>query len=266
LDRSHRTWLTIVSLLLLSIILIVWEVHQAEHGEVTVAEQIAGSASRPVHNAISTIEGSLAKMARAKELINDAVRLETENARLNAELTRLSAIERENFRLRKLLELKEKISRHSVPARIIARDPATWTNLVIINRGKSDGIDHNFYVQNPWGIVGRVVKATKHTSLVRLLTDRRCTVPAMVLESGAQGILYGNGEKKCILKYLDSTAKIERGNKVVTSGMGNIFPPYESLGRVVKVTGDRQTMFKKAVVEPEVDFSTVSEVLVVKKN
>ncbi|MCL5036710.1 MAG: rod shape-determining protein MreC [Chloroflexi bacterium] len=266
MERNRRTWIAIVALLVLSIALILWEVRQSESGNTTVVEQIAGTAARPVQSAISSIDSSLEKRAHGKELLKDAVRLESENAGLRAELTRLQAAEKENQRLRELLDFKEKLKLISIPAMIIEREPASWTRLVIINKGASDGITPDFYIQDPRGVIGRVVRTTNGTALVRLLIDHRCTVPAKTIEGGSHGILRGDGKRFCRMEYLDSTASIKPGDTVVTSGMGKIFPPGILLGKVVKVTGGSESMFKEVLVEPGVDFSSVSEVLAVKKN
>ncbi|NIP98218.1 MAG: rod shape-determining protein MreC, partial [Akkermansiaceae bacterium] len=179
---------------------------------------------------------------------------------------RLRDLERENKELRGALEFKIRSTIEVVPARIIKRQPSTWWETAIINRGESSGVGPQVPVLAPGGLAGKVDTVDKDVASMILLTDERCQVSVQVVGTPEVGILHGvrgryGSKPELRLRYLSPEAAIRRGMKVVTTGKGELFPPNILVGTVKAyypgpVEGE-------ADVEPSVDFEDIGVVFVI---
>ena len=112
------------------------------------------------------------------------------------------------------------------------------------------------------GVVGRVIEVSAHTAKVLLISDPNSAVDVIIQRSRAQGILEGRVEEFGILKYIQKSDDVQMGDKVITSGLGGIFPKGLIVGTVTKVERKRPGVFQYIEVTPSVDFSRLEEVLV----
>ncbi len=114
----------------------------------------------------------------------------------------------------------------------------------------------------PAGVIGRVVAPTAGASKVQLLIDRNAAAGALVERSRAQGVVVGGGDNRLELQYVAESAERAVGDVVVTSGIDGIFPNGFVIGRIETVEKSGSS-YKRIVVRPGVDFSSLEEVLVV---
>lgn len=197
---------------------------------------------------------------------NQTLAAENERLRLaNLELTEAMA---ENARLRTLLEYKKEVPQLTFAvAAVIARSPSSWSSTLVINKGSADGIAKDMPVVTAQGLVGNVAQVFPHSSHVQLMIDARSAVGALVQrpESRVAGIVEGNGARPlspCLIN-LARDADIIKGDKVITSGFGGIYPKNIMIGEVVEVVNEEGGLLKYAVLKPAVDFDRLEEVLVI---
>ncbi|HDH96310.1 MAG TPA: rod shape-determining protein MreC, partial [Proteobacteria bacterium] len=100
-------------------------------------------------------------------------------------------------------------------------------------------------------------------SRITLITDPLCGVDAFVARSLERGIVRGYERDALIMRYLPETADIKRGDLVLTSGKGFIFPKGIPVGRVVSLTTDPRTHETIAVLQPSAHINRLFEVLIV---
>jgi rod shape-determining protein MreC len=197
--------------------------------------------------------------------------LERERNRLKLEVIQLDEIVRENNQLRRALQYVNKAPLSLVAARVISRKPSTWYNTMIINKGKAHGIE----VDNPVivpvgedaGLVGKVSEVVgDNSAIILLLTDEMCQVSAKLQNSQEQGIL--NGQRGALrtmpnlrLRYLSREAEVAPGRKVVSSGVGGLFPPDLVLGEVFSV--EIGALDAEVTVNPSVNFEELIDIFVV---
>jgi len=170
----------------------------------------------------------------------------------------------ENKRLKKMLNFKESFQGEVIPARVIGKDFSSWFHTITLDKGTDDGIIKRLAVVTSMGIVGKVVEASKYTSRVLMITDHNSGVAALAQKSRIQGIVSGNTGNMCKLKFIGKTSNIEKGNLLISSGLGSIFPKGLMLGRVINITENKSELFQDITVKPAVDFSKLEEVLVIK--
>ncbi|MDH3394145.1 MAG: rod shape-determining protein MreC [Desulfobulbaceae bacterium] len=194
-----------------------------------------------------------------------------ENLRLREELRKFKAINNEyreavasNVRLSKLLDLKESLPSPTLTARIIGKDPSLWFKTVIIDRGSSDGVKQGMPVVTIEGIVGQIMSSSPHYAKVLLATDPNSAIDVIVQNTRVQGIIKGNG-KEYQLHYVLKNWKIDKGEAIVTSGLGGVFPKGLPVGTVTKVTESRRGMFQKIDIKPSVDFTQIEHLIIIMK-
>jgi len=168
-------------------------------------------------------------------------------------------------RLKKLLELKETFSYEMIPSLVISREPGNWFNSIIIDKGISDGVKKNMAVATHRGLVGRIVSADSRTAKVLLILDQRSAVGGMIQRSRDIGVVKGSESNYCYIEYLSHDADVKVNDVVITSGLGSIFPKGIIIGKIVGIKKESHDLFQKVIVRPEVDFTKLEEVFVVKK-
>ena len=147
-------------------------------------------------------------------------------------------------------------------ASVIGRSPLPSQQTILINRGREHGLQDDVIVVDASGVVGRIIEAHRATSLAMLLTDPNSRVAGVVERSGESGLLVGQGTGLCQFIYLDADADIVEGDRVVTAGLGRVFPKRGLwLGTVINVSRDRQAGSATAVVRPDAKLGRVQEVL-----
>ncbi len=183
---------------------------------------------------------------------NDQLRQEIKHdKKINASFREAAAV---NGRLQKLLGLEQSIKDPSTTAQIIGMDPSIWFKTCTINKGSSSGIAKDMPVINPEGVVGQVIDVSPHYSKILAAIDPNSAIDAIVQRNRAQGIIKGDGRKRYQLLYILRESIVTRGDHIITSGMGGIFPKGLAIGQVSRVIKSRRGMFQKIMVKPAVDF------------
>lgn len=193
-----------------------------------------------------------------------------ENTRLREELDSFKATNikyREavatNVRLSKLLQLKDSLPPPTLTAQIVGRDPSLWFRTIIIDRGSSEGVEKGMPVVTVEGVVGQILDTSPNYSKVLLANDPNSAIDVLVQKNRVQGILKGNGSSGFNLLYVLKNADVEKGDAIVTSGLGDIFPKGLPVGKVSEVTKSKRGMFQKIDIEPAVDFSQLEYLIII---
>jgi rod shape-determining protein MreC len=182
---------------------------------------------------------------------------------LEAERNRLLEAEATNDRLRELLELRSQLPSRSTSATVIATSASTWFRSLILNKGKSHGVRKGMAVVSPTGVVGQVVAVTPWSSKVLLVTDPSSGVDVLVQRTRSRGIVSGSLDDGPIMKYVQRSEDIQEGDRLVTSGLGGVFPKGLFVGTVDEVRKTSFGMFQHVGVSLAEDLSKIEEVLVV---
>jgi len=199
----------------------------------------------------------------------DLVDLGNENLRLRREIDALKMENDRNRermatheRLRELLQFKNTMDWPAVAAQVIGRDPTGWFESVIIDKGRNSGLKINMPVVNAAGVVGHLVSVSPNYSKVLLIVDQNSAVDCLVQRSREKGIVKGISPGKCKMDYVLKTGDVTPGDRVVTSGLGGVYPKGLPVGEVLGVKDNPGEFFKDIQVKPRVDFAKLEELLV----
>lgn len=221
--------------------------------------------SRPTHYVsgffenVRDLQNTYEENKELKSRLADLVKLEVE----------VQTLAKENKELREILDNKEDLSKFDpVQAIVTGRNPERWQELLIINKGKQNGIKQNMAVITANGLIGKVKSTSQFTSTVQLLSanDPTNRISAKIIgEKEYYGTIEGYDEERKLLKLkrLASDAKIEKDQIVTTSGLGGVFPPDLPIGKVVEVVPDEFGLNQTAYVKPGADFYDIQHVMVV---
>jgi rod shape-determining protein MreC len=184
-------------------------------------------------------------------------------ALLEQQTVRLGELAGENERLTRLLDLRARVAGVAYSARVIGRDPLPWFRTLTVDRGERDGIRRGMAVLAPHGVVGQIARVSYTAAQVLVLTDNNSGIDALVQRSRARGIVQGDLDAGCHMKYLRRTEDVAVGDHVITSGLDGIFPKGVMIGRVVEVALRNRGLLQVAVIEPSVALDRLEEVLIV---
>jgi len=191
-------------------------------------------------------------------LKEEHAQLKSENENLKWQLQTLKPLHYENEVLRKNLHVPFTVEYSKFMVRIISSPYDGLHHFFLIQAGEKDGLAKDQAVLSPEGVVGRLEKVGNNIARVLLINDSSSRIPVRTLKSDQMAILAGDGRFLPALVYVADVRKIEKGEQVVTSGLGGIFPAGLPVGIVDTVAGG------KISVRPFVPFQKLQWVHVLK--
>jgi rod shape-determining protein MreC len=190
--------------------------------------------------------------------------LKAEIERMNLEQVRISQDADQARRLQALLSFKEQFISQTMAAQVIGSSGSELSRSVYIDKGEKDGIRPDMAVITADGIVGKVLRVYRSTSVVLLINDQTSGVGALLDKTRLQGILHGTPAGEVQLEKVMSDETVPAGEQVLTSGGDGIFPKGLLIGKVTRVSQGSE-LFLNIHVRPAADLSKLEEVLVVTK-
>ena len=195
------------------------------------------------------------------ELLQERISMMEDQAR------RADSVQRENERLRQLLELSSTHEDYKyVDAYIIGWSSTDWTNTFTINRGTDAGIEEGLCAITANGeVVGLVTEAGPNYAIVKTILDSTLEISAIIASSGYTGMVSGgyiDGHETLLrMDYLSSSAIIRNKDQVVTSG-STVYPRNLILGYVVDAGFDDTGVAKYAILQPATEISSLEQVFI----
>lgn len=236
---------------------------------------IAGFADGIVAYPVNAVQG-------VADSVSGLMNAYTENRELKQKVSELAQVKvrdqtlaKENKQLKAELKLKNSLTDYStVSAAVMSRTPSSWQQQLVINKGQTSGIKKNMPVLSGGGLIGRVAEVNKTNSKVELLSDtsessnRFSIVINGTDGKSVNGIITGYNARtnELIMGQVTSTAKIKKGAKVVTNGMGGITPKGLYVGKVSRIGKDDYGLAKKVYIKPATSFNEINIVTVAELN
>ena len=186
-----------------------------------------------------------------KALIDENIQLHYQHTMIRAELQKWMAIKKENSQLKQLLLTASKEKMNAMAAQILAVDVTNSRQLVILDKGKRDGVYLGQPVLDAKGVMGQIIDVGYLTSTVLLISDEKSAVPISNNRTGEHAILVGTNDAGLLsLINLPNTSSIAKGDLLVTSGLGRLYPEGYPVGQVEKISHIQGEDFIKVDVSP----------------
>ncbi|MGR9086872.1 MAG: rod shape-determining protein MreC [Gammaproteobacteria bacterium] len=203
--------------------------------------------------------------------ISSYTALKEENRKLHEDrlihqtrLLKLAALEKENIRLRALLENSFKLGEKVLVAELLSVNTAPYEHIVIVNKGTRFGVHPQQPVMDANGVVGQVFRALPFSSEIMLITDPNHAIPVQVNRNGLLTIAVGSGQiNRLILPYLPNNADIRPGDLLITSGLGGTFPHGYPVAVVDEFTSQTNKPFATVTATPKAMLDRNRELMLV---
>ncbi|CAK1223631.1 Cell shape-determining protein MreC (MreC) [Fructobacillus fructosus] len=187
---------------------------------------------------------------------------------------KLQTVEEENQSLKKQLQLKNTLTDYqTISAVTISRSPTTWNSQLVIDKGAKSGLKKGMPVLGDSGIIGLITEVNTVNSKVSLISDtsedtNHIAITVKDSAGDTNGILtdYDADKKLLVMGSVANQATMNKGDMVVTSGLGGLVPAGLLVGKIADVTTDSYGLSKKIYIEPASDLSKITSVLVAKSN
>ncbi|MBU1043800.1 MAG: rod shape-determining protein MreC [Candidatus Omnitrophica bacterium] len=185
---------------------------------------------------------------------------------LSYQANRVTELELENQRLRKILELRQDTPNKFIVSRVIGKEPNNWLNSLIIDKGSLQGISINQPVMNFSGLIGKIIEVNPKSAKVLLISDVNSRVVVLVQSTRDEGMLEGIGKGLCRLKYLSVDSELKLGDVVVSAGLGGVYPKGLVVGKIESIKIERGGIYKSCIVKPLSSLTGLEEVLCIESD
>lgn len=265
----YRNLIVLVGVLFAQVLGLAVQVRRTTDSEPTRLIRIwAVGAVTPLEKALNWVKNSSGGIwhnyfyLRGVRAENRELKQEIERMRLDE--ARISQDADQARRLQALLGFKQQFISQTMAAQVIGSSGSELSRSVYIDKGARDGLKPDMAVITKDGIVGKVLRVYRSTSLVLLIDDQTSGVGSILDKTRLQGILRGTSSGEVVLEKVMSDETVPIGEQVLTSGGDGIFPKGLPVGTVTKVSPGSE-LFLTIRVRPAADLSRLEEVLVVTK-
>ena len=198
-------------------------------------------------------------------LLRNNAELRAEHIRLELQLQKLTTLEQENMRLREMLSSAKYFSEERILiGELLSVDLDPYQQRIVINKGTRDGVYEGQPLLGAKGIIGQIDKAGPFNSVALLVSDPNHALLGVVARSGQRSLVVGTGNiQQLELMHLTSTADIQIGDLVITSGLDDRYPsdyPVAEITSIQQVSGEA---FVKVEAKPLVELNSIREVLLI---
>lgn len=238
----------------------------------TMANYALGAATAPFQKLSASISYSVTNMLdtlfRAGEYKSENESLKEEIRSLRQQLVDYEAAIQENEQYRQFLEIKENNQDFQVElAAVIGRSPDARFGSVTIDKGSIDGIELRDPVITADGLVGYISEVGPTYSQIITILDPTLHVGVSDARTRDTGIVEGTvalaEQGQCKMSYIDRGSAVAKGDIVITSGVGGVFPKGLMIGTVKEVQVEAHGTSLYAVLDPTVDIYSIKDVAVI---
>jgi len=204
-----------------------------------------------------------------KEKINEEnSNILKENEELKLQLLESQKILDENTSLKQMLEIKKAFQHFDISmGKIVYREHDNWTKTFKIDIGENDGVKVNQAVVSTNGLVGYISSVEKETSTVTTILDPSSSVSVKISSANEPAILKGDldlkSSNKLKLEFIELDANISISDMLYTSGLGTLYPSSIPVGKIIEIKNSKNDIDRYAIVEPNVNITSISEVGVI---
>jgi len=178
---------------------------------------------------------------------------------------RLDELVSENQRLRQELNYKLSDNFEIVTGAVVSKSVQNYRSTIDISIGSSDGVEIGQPAMSQGQLIGRVSQVFDNRSRILTMTDPDFRAAALIDGTTSEGLVRHVAGGVIIEQVaLDDQSKKTSGIRVVTSGLGGVFPPGLLIGIIGDDISPTGSIFKEFVLDNTIDLGTVSEVVVLK--
>ncbi len=212
-------------------------------------------------NLTSLKQSATSTILSYRRLKKENLKLREQNQKLKLLVSQLEEMLYEKERVKELEKLKNRYTRVVALARVISMGTRPWPRIMVIDRGRKDGIKKDMAVVTAEGLAGKVIEVFNGYSKVLLISDVNFSASVRIKETRVEGVVSGTGTEECTLKYISKEEELKEGMTVVTSGLDRLFPKGIPVGKISSIEGADE-LFYIVRVRPFVELNKIENVMV----
>ena len=244
------------------------------NGRLTAAPQeLLSVVLTPLQKVTSALSGGAASVWEKYTSIDDVMdrneQLEAENAELRQQMVDYDRIKAENDAYKALARIQDtNLEASYVSAFVIGRDPLDEFGGFTLDQGSTDGVAVNDAIISDRGyLLGVVVEVDATSCKVMTILHPSFNAAGVISRTRENGIITGSADYaadgQCVLTNLDRATEARKGDQVITTGLGGVFPANLLVGTVQEVVPEQSGKSSSAVILPGADPRTVKHVFIV---
>lgn len=196
------------------------------------------------------------------DLLQENQQLKEENLYIKAENKQLQNLENENQKLRNLLNAPISKDNSKKVAQVLQINTNPFAFQIVLDQGESEGIFNNQPIADENGLLGQVFQVALNTSRAILICDYQHAISVRNTRNEMTMIAQGNGcGNDLILDFLPTSADIEIGDELVSSGLDGIFPANYPVATVAAVRVDQNRTVPLIYATPKANIKQLRYVL-----
>jgi rod shape-determining protein MreC len=261
-------------LVIVAVFLVGIMAYAGANGRLTAAPQeLLSVVLTPLQKVTSALSGGAASVWEKYTSIDDVMdrneQLEAENAELRQQMVDYDRIKAENDAYKALARIQDTNSEATyVSAFVIGRDPLDEFGGFTLDQGSTDGVAVNDAIISDRGyLLGVVVEVDATSCKVMTILHPSFNAAGVISRTRENGIITGSADYaadgQCVLTNLDRTTEARKGDQVITTGLGGVFPANLLVGTVQEVVPEQSGKSSSAVILPGADPRTVKHVFIV---
>lgn len=189
----------------------------------------------PLKDAVLSVDA----VATTLNAVEENAHLRAENERLRKWYQMALSLKIENEELKGMVNMVDMPERSYITTRIITDPTAPFLKTVLTPAGSKDGVKENHAAIAPEGLIGRVTDVGNKASRILMATDINSRIPVYIGDKKVRAILAGNNTHTPELDHVSRGAKLQAGDRVMTSGQGGIFASGVPVGVVEEITDNQ---------------------------
>ena len=151
---------------------------------------------------------------------------------------------------------------------VIGRDPLDEFGGFTLDQGSTDGVAVNDAIISDRGyLLGVVVEVDATSCKVMTILHPSFNAAGVISRTRENGIITGSADYaadgQCVLTNLDRATEARKGDQVITTGLGGVFPANLLVGTVQEVVPEQSGKSSSAVILPGADPRTVKHVFII---
>ena len=261
-------------LVIVAVFLVGIMAYAGANGRLTAAPQeLLSVVLTPLQKVTSALSGGAASVWEKYTSIDDVMdrneQLEAENAELRQQMVDYDRIKAENDAYKALARIQDTNSEASyVSAFVIGRDPLDVFGGFTLDQGSTDGVAVNDAIISDRGyLLGVVVEVDATSCKVMTILHPSFNAAGVISRTRENGIITGSADYaadgQCVLTNLDRATEARKGDQVINTGLGGVFPANLLVGTVQEVVPEQSGKSSSAVILPGADPRTVKHVFII---
>ena len=261
-------------LVIVAVFLVGIMAYAGANGRLTAAPQeLLSVVLTPLQKVTSALSGGAASVWEKYTSIDDVMdrneQLEAENAELRQQMVDYDRIKAENDAYKALARIQDTNSEASyVSAFVIGRDPLDEFGGFTLDQGSTDGVAVNDAIISDRGyLLGVVVEVDATSCKVMTILHPSFNAAGVISRTRENGIITGSADYaadgQCVLTNQDRATEARKGEQVITTGLGGVFPANLLVGTVQEVVPEQSGKSSSAVILPGADPRTVKHVFII---